>query len=192
MQEKTDTPQRLFIIAAPSGAGKSTLVAALMQHYNVFEFSISATTRAPRVHEQHAVHYYFLSLEDFTRLREENAFVEWEEVYPGKFYGTLRSEVDRILNKGRFPLFDVDVEGALHIKALYGIEAVSIFIAPPSLDTLRQRLIQRGTESMEEIDRRCEKARLELNYAERFDHIVYNDVLSSAIDQLTKIIATYI
>lgn len=185
-------PDKLFIFAAPSGAGKSTLMRIMLQKYDHFQFSVSITTRTPRPNEIDGQHYYFISLDKFLELRKEDAFVEWEEVYPGRYYGTLKSEVDRILAAGKYPLFDVDVKGGLHIKNLYGERAVAIFIQPPSREILKDRLIKRGTDSLAEIERRYEKAAYELTFAKAFDHIVLNDELAEAVNQLTVIIDKYL
>jgi guanylate kinase len=183
---------KVLIISAPSGAGKTTLVNAMLERYPWFEFSTSATTRPPRSHEVHGQHYYFLSLEEFTRQRDAGGFLEWEEVYQGRFYGTLRSEVDRIQARGHCPIFDVDVEGGLNIKRQYGDAAISIFIQPPSLEMLRQRLVSRGADSPEEIERRYHKASQEIAYAQRFDHILVNDVLEAAIEELCGLVKTHL
>lgn len=183
---------RLFIVAAPSGSGKSTLVRALMDRYPRFAFSISATTRPPRGKEKDGVHYYFLSVEEFIRLRDKEAFLEWEEVYPGRYYGTLKSEVARIFVDGQLPIFDVDVEGALHLKEIFGKRGISIFIQVPSLDILRHRLEKRGTDSPDEIAQRVEKARREMAYADRFDHIIINNDLDTAIRDIEAIVAPYL
>ncbi len=183
---------KVFIISAPSGAGKTTLVRALLKRFPSFEFSISATTRTPRAHEQHGVHYYFLTPEEFTSRRDAGEFLEWEEVYEGRFYGTLRSEVDRILQRNHYPIFDVDVEGGLNIKRQFGAEAVAIFIEAPSLEVLRQRLFGRGTDSPEDIERRFQKSRQEMAYAPQFDHRIVNDHLPTAIKELCTLIETYL
>lgn len=183
---------KVFIISAPSGAGKSTLVRAMLARFDGFEFSISATTRAPRAGEEEGVHYYFLTPETFAARREAGDFLEWEEVYEGRFYGTLRSEVDRILARGQYPIFDVDVEGGLTIKQQYGAQALSIFIQPPSLAVLRERLVKRGADSAEEIERRYRKAEQELAYAPQFDHVVVNDQLEEAIETLCALVGGHL
>lgn len=183
---------KVLIISAPSGAGKTTLVRALLERFPYFEFSISATTRTPRAHEQHGVHYYFLTPEEFTSRREAGEFLEWEEVYEGRFYGTLRSEVDRILQQGRYPIFDVDVEGGLNIKRQYGPAAMAIFIEAPSLEVLRQRLESRGTDSPEDIEHRFRKSQQEMTYAPQFDHRIVNDHLPTAIEQLCTLVENHL
>ncbi len=179
---------KVFIVSAPSGAGKSTLVKAMLARFENFVFSISATTRSPRAYETEGVHYYFLSLEDFLQRQEAGDFVESEEVYPGRWYGTLRSEVDRILNESKMPIFDVDVEGGLNIKNQYGDQAVAFFIQPPRPEILLERLQNRGSDDNEEIQKRYAKAKHELSYAPRFDHIIVNDDLQEAIEEMAEII----
>ncbi|MFK7922734.1 MAG: guanylate kinase [Bacteroidia bacterium] len=179
---------KVFIVSAPSGAGKSTLVKAMLSQFDNFVFSISATTRSPRAYETEGVHYYFLSLEDFLQRNAADDFVESEEVYPGRWYGTLRSEVDRILGEGKMPIFDVDVEGGLNIKAQYGEQAVAFFIQPPRPEILLERLQNRASDDKAEIERRYAKAQHELSYASRFDHIIVNDDLQTAIDEMASII----
>jgi guanylate kinase len=186
-----NTP-KVFIISAPSGAGKTTLVQALLERFPRFEFSISATTRQPRANEQDGVHYYFLTPEEFASRRKADEFLEWEEVYEGRLYGTLRSEVDRILQRGHYPIFDVDVEGGLNIKKQYGSAAVAIFIQAPSLEVLRQRLIGRAADSSEEIERRFRKAEREMTYAAQFDHRIVNDHLPTAIEEICNLVAGHL
>lgn len=179
---------KVFIVSAPSGAGKSTLVKAMLSRFDKFAFSISATTRAPRSYETEGVHYYFMSLEEFLARQANHEFIETEEVYEGRWYGTLRSEVDRIHGEDKMPIFDVDVEGGLKIKAQYGEEAISFFIQPPRPEILRERLQGRGSDDESEIERRYAKARHELSYAERFDHIIVNDDLDTAIEEMAQLI----
>ncbi len=172
---------KLVIFAAPSGAGKTTLVRHLLQSLpEDFAFSVSATTRAQREHEVDGEDYYFLSRESFNEKLAAGAFLEWQEVYDGNYYGTLRSEVDRILLSGKNVLFDVDVVGALNIKKEYGDQALTVFVQPPSVDHLRQRLSKRGTENEETLNTRLAKAEQELAYAEKFDTIVINDDIEIA------------
>lgn len=181
--------QDIFIIAAPSGAGKTTLVKALMKRIPGFAFSISATTRPPRVGEQEGVDYYFIEEAAFKTRIAKGDFLEYEEVYPGRFYGTLRSEVDRILAAGQYPLFDVDVVGALNIKRQYGDRSLAIFIQPPQPEILLTRLQIRGKDSPEEIQKRYAKSREELAYAPKFDYILINDDLDTAIDELYSLVS---
>ena len=173
---------KVVIFSAPSGSGKTTIVKQLLQRYPTFEFSISATSRAPRGVEQHGVDYYFLSQEEFAAKVREEAFVEWEEVYAGTSYGTLKSEVERIWAKGNVILFDVDVMGGINLKRIFGKDACSIFIMPPSIEELRRRVEGRGTDAAEVIEKRVAKAAFELTKAPEFDHTVVNDRLEEAVD----------
>lgn len=179
---------KVFIVSAPSGAGKTTLVNAVLQQFDQFAFSISATTRLPRHYEQEGGHYYFMSEEAFAEKRAQNAFLECEEVYPGRWYGTLKSEVDRILGEGHYPIFDVDVEGALRIKREYGDEALAIFIQPPTPEILLERLRKRDSDGEDEIQKRYAKSRKELAYASQFDYILINDDLDQAKAELKALI----
>ncbi len=171
---------KLIIFSAPSGSGKSTLINYLMQQGLPLSFSVSATSRAPRGSEQHGVEYYFLTEEEFRTRIAADEFLEYEEVYPGKFYGTLKSEVERLRNAGRHVMFDVDVVGGVNIKRFYGDEAMSVFIQPPSVEVLRERLIGRATDAPEVIATRVAKAEQELTYAPQFDYVIVNDVLEEA------------
>ena len=164
----------ILIFCAPSGSGKSTFVKYLLTHYNNFELSISATSRKPRGTEQDGVEYYFITADEFRRLIEEDKLVEYQEVYANHFYGTLRSEIERIQGKGNHVLFDVDVKGGLNLKKIFGKQAIAIFIQPPSIDELRRRLEGRGTDSKEMIEQRLAKASIEMEDAPYFDHIIIN------------------
>lgn len=183
---------KVIIFSAPSGSGKTTIVRHLLERYPQLEFSISATSRAPRGQERDGVDYYFLSQEEFMKAVAENRFVEWEEVYKGTCYGTLRSEVERIWAKGNIIVFDVDVIGGINLKRIFGGDACSIFVMPPSVEELRRRLEGRGTDAPEVIDRRVAKAEFELTKAPEFDHIVVNDSLDEAIAETTRIIDEFI
>lgn len=183
---------KLVIFSAPSGSGKTTIVRHLMGIMEGLEFSISATSRAPRGEEQHGKDYYFLSLEEFDKLVEKEAFVEWEEVYAGTKYGTLRSELERIWADGHTILFDVDVKGGVRLKEIFGDDALSIFIMPPSIEELRRRLEGRATDSPEKIEQRIAKADEELGYAKCFDRCVVNDNLEEAIEQVRCAVAEFI
>lgn len=174
---------KIIIFSAPSGSGKTTIVKELLKSYTDFEFSISATSRQPRGNEQHGVDYYFLSSDEFRQKVDEDAFVEWEEVYAGTCYGTLKSEMERIWAKGHVILFDVDVLGGINLKRIFGERALSLFIMPPSIEELRRRLVGRGTDSKETIEKRIGKAEFELSKAPQFDFTVVNDVLEEAIAQ---------
>lgn len=184
---------KLLIISAPSGTGKSTIINELIKDDTLrLEFSISATTRSPREGEIHGVHYYFLTVDDFKQRIAMEEFAEYEEVYEGRFYGTLKSEIERIMAHGNNVVLDIDVKGALNVKRLYGNQALAIFIQPPSIDVLRSRLLGRATDSIEEIDRRVAKAATELAYAPRFDRIVVNDVLNVAVEDTRSLIKDFI
>ena len=182
----------ILIFSAPSGSGKSTLVQHLLETRNDMELSISATTRAPRGKEHDGVEYYFISRERFEELIREDAFVEWEQVYQGTYYGTLRSEIDRIEGAGHHVVFDIDVKGGVNIKRLFGDKARSIFIAPPSVEVLRERLTRRGTDSAEKIEERLAKASIEMEDAPLFDTIIVNDDLQAAKAALDKEIQSFI
>ena len=184
---------KLIVISAPSGPGKSTIIGELMKDEALkLEFSISATTRQPRGSEQHGVEYYFLSLEDFKQRIENDEFAEYHEVYEGRFYGTLKSEIKRITNKGHNVVLDLDVLGGIDVKKLYGKKALAVFIKPPSIETLRQRLLSRGTDSLEDINNRVARAEYELSLADQYDCSVTNDVLEDAVAQTREIITKFI
>jgi guanylate kinase len=166
---------KCIIVSAPSGAGKTTIVRYLLEHLGTLAFSVSATSRAKRAHEVDGQDYWFISAGEFQRRIEADEFVEWEEVYPGQYYGTLKHELHRIWKDGRHPIFDVDVVGGLDLKEIFGPNALAMFIAPPSIPALEERLRQRGTESPESLAKRVAKAGHELTYADRFDTVVVND-----------------
>ncbi len=171
---------KLIIISAPSGAGKSTIIKYVLDQKPDLQFSISATSRPPRGQEKNGVEYYFLSPDAFREGIRNDDFLEYEEVYPGLFYGTLKCEVERILNEGKNVIFDVDVIGGCNIKNYYGDKALSIFIQPPSVEELKNRLESRGTDDPEMIKKRVEKAEEEMKYAMKFDKIIINDNLQKA------------
>lgn len=183
---------KLIIFSAPSGSGKTTIVKRLLQVFPQFEFSISATSRQPRGEEKNGVDYFFLSQEEFREKIAADAFVEWEEVYNGTCYGTLKSEMERIWAKGNVIIFDVDVMGGINLKRIFGEQACSIFIMPPSVEVLRERLIGRGTDSMETIEKRVAKAEFEISKAPEFDHVVVNDVLDTAVTEAESIINAFL
>lgn len=183
---------KVVIFSAPSGSGKTTIVRALLARYERFEFSISATSRAPRGTERDGVDYYFLSPGEFRDRVAAGAFVEWEEVYAGTCYGTLRSEVERIWAKGHVILFDVDVMGGINLKRIFGDKACSIFIQPPSIGELRRRLEGRGTDAPEVIEKRVAKASFELAQAPAFDHVVVNDRLDEAVAETCAILDEFL
>lgn len=182
---------KIVIVSAPSGCGKSTIINALMAEHPELRlrFSVSATNRSPRPGEVDGREYRFLSTEEFRTRLAGGEFVEHEEVYPGRFYGTLRSEVDRITAEGDTCVLDIDVNGALRVKQMYGKQATAIFIAPPSLDALRDRLVGRGTETEAEIGSRLHRAAYEMGQAPRFDHVVVNDELAEAVERTACLIA---
>ena len=183
---------KLIIFSAPSGSGKTTIVHALIKKFPQLEFSISATSRAPRGAELHGKDYYFFTAEEFDKALEGDMFVEWEEVYAGTKYGTLRTEVERIWEKNNVILFDVDVKGGIRLKSIFGDDALSIFVMPPSVEALRERLINRGTDSSEAIEKRIAKAETELADNIHFDHVVINDDLQAAIEEVERIISDFI
>ena len=184
---------KLFIVSAPSGSGKSTIVQYLMKEHPEFKlaFSISATSRPPRGEEKHGVEYFFLSPEEFRQRIENNEFLEYEEVYRDRFYGTLKAQVERQLDAGQNVLFDVDVKGGINIKRFYGDRAMSLFIQPPSVEELRRRLVGRGTDTPEAIENRLAKAEYELTFAPQFDHIVVNDDLETAEQETLQLIEQF-
>lgn len=183
---------KLVIFSAPSGSGKTTIVRELLKRFDCFEFSISATSRNPRGQEQNGVDYYFLSNEEFRARVERDEFVEWEEVYQGTCYGTLKSEMERIWAKGNIILFDVDVMGGINLKRIFGDDACSVFIMPPSVEELERRLRGRGTDSEEVILKRIAKAEFELSKSSEFDHVVINDNLEVAVAEVVDIISNFI
>lgn len=183
---------KLVIFSAPSGSGKTTIVRELLKLFPEFEFSISATSRQPRGQEQHGVDYYFLSNEEFRQRVERDEFVEWEEVYVGTCYGTLKSEMERIWSKGNVIIFDVDVMGGINLKRLFGEDACSMFIMPPSVEELERRLRGRGTDSEEVIQKRIAKAEFELSKSPEFDYTVVNDDLQVAVDEAAAIIRNFL
>ncbi|MCD8178297.1 MAG: guanylate kinase [Tannerellaceae bacterium] len=183
---------KLIIFSAPSGSGKSTIINYLLQQDLNLCFSISATSREPRGTEQHGVEYYFLSPEEFRSRIEAGHFLEHEEVYTDRFYGTLKSEVERLLAKGYNVIFDVDVVGGCNIKSFYGDRALSIFIQPPGIEELKKRLTGRGTDAPEVIESRIAKAEFELGFAPRFDVVIINDVLEKAQEETLKVIKDFL
>jgi len=183
---------KLIIFSAPSGAGKTTIVRHLLDKNLNLKFSVSATSRAPRHNETHGNDYYFLTVKEFKQKIENNEFLEWEEVYNGNYYGTLKSEVDRIRELGKNVIFDVDVKGGLNIKKFYGDEALAIFVQPPSVDELRTRLQNRSTETEEKIQMRIAKAEHELSFANEFDVRITNNDLQQACRDAEEIIRDFL
>ncbi len=183
---------KLIIFSAPSGSGKSTIINYLMEQGLDLAFSVSCTSRAPRGQEQNGVEYYFLTPEEFRRRIANDEFLEYEEVYTDKFYGTLKSEVERLSRAGHIVVFDVDVNGGMDIKRYYGERALSIFIQPPSIEELRRRLKNRGTDAPEVIGKRIERAAYELSQAEHFDRIIVNDDLDTAKAEALKVVTDFL
>ena len=184
---------KVVIFSAPSGAGKSTIVNHLLGIHPELEFSISATSRAPRGQEKHGVEYYFFSADEFRQMISEDKFVEYEEVYAGSFYGTLRSEVERIWAKGHAIVFDIDVQGGVNLKRIFGEQALSVFIQAPSVEVLRERLIGRGTDTQEAIEKRVAKAASEMEFADgKFDYTLVNDDLQTAKAEAEKLISDFL
>ena len=183
---------KLVIISAPSGAGKTTIVKHLLDSDLNLSFSISATTRTIRGNEIHGIDYFYLPVQEFKKRIENNDLVEWQEVYKDLFYGTLKSEMERIWNEGKHVLFDVDVMGGLNLKNIFGKDAVSIFIMPPSVDELEKRLYNRGTDTPEKIKIRVDKAKEEISLADRFDHIIVNDKLEAAKQEAWNLVNDFL
>ena len=185
--------QRIIVITAPSGAGKTSITRYLLNHFpDRLAFSISAATRKARGNEKNGVDYYFMSEADFTNKIQHDAFVEWEMVYEGKYYGTLKSELARIWNEGKVPVLDIDVKGAIHVQQQYPETTLSIFIEPPSVWELKRRLQSRGTESEESLNARVNKASYELSFKNAFDHIIVNDNLEKAQKQAEDIVKAFL
>ncbi|TAD82529.1 MAG: guanylate kinase [Bacteroidetes bacterium] len=183
---------KIIIITAPSGAGKTSITRHLLQQMPQLQFSISATTRQPRATEQHGHDYYFLSEQDFTQRISDGDFLEWEMVYHGKYYGTLRSEVSRIWAQGCIPILDIDVKGAIHVQQQYPGQTLALFIEAPSIDALAARLQQRGTETPETIQTRLNKAAYELSFKNHFDHVIVNNQLPLAQAQAMQLVANFL
>ena len=188
---KSPTPGKVIVIVAPSGAGKTTIAQRLLTEYPKIQFSVSATTRKPRKGEKDGEDYYFLSNNEFDQKIENEEFLEWEH-YSGNRYGTLRSEVDKLVESGYFPLLDIEVKGALNVQRLYNSGAISIFIEPPSLKELKNRLSKRGSETESSLQQRLKRAEMEIKYADRFDYSVVNDDLEKAYTEVKNIIEPFI
>ncbi len=183
---------KLIIFTAPSGAGKTTIVRHLLGQFSKLSFSVSATTRAKRPHEQDGIDYYFISPEEFRRRKEADAFVEWEEVYEGLFYGTLRSEVERLWSEGKHIIFDIDVKGAVNLKKAYPEQSLAVFVKPPDPETLFARLRKRRTESEDSLRKRIARAAEELTYEDAFDAVLVNDELEKALLEAEAIVTAYL
>ena len=184
--------QKILIITAPSGAGKTSITRHLMKKFPQLAFSISAATRSPRGKETNGVDYHFIALEDFKKRIVNDEFIEWEMVYEGKYYGTLKSELQRIWKLNQIPVLDIDVKGAIHVQQEYPINTLSIFIEPPSVDELKSRLSKRGTENEEGILARINKASYEISFKEQFNEVVVNDNLENACAQAEKLVEKFI
>jgi guanylate kinase len=185
--------QKIIIITAPSGAGKTSITRYLLQRFSKrLAFSISAATRQARGAEKNGVDYYFMSLEDFTNKIQHEEFVEWEMVYEGKYYGTLKSELQRIWHEGKVPVLDIDVKGAIHVQQQFPETTLSIFIEPPTVDELKRRLQGRGTENEDSLHARVNKAAYELSFKHSFDHIIVNDHLENACKRAEEIVSAFV
>lgn len=183
---------KMFIFTAPSGAGKTTIVRHLLDKYTFLDFSISATTRNKRPHEQYKVDYHFMTVEEFKENVAKGAFIEWEEVYENQFYGTLKSEVERIWSNKKHLVFDIDVKGAQNIKQFFGDKCMSVFVRPPSVEVLIERLVNRNTETPESLQKRISKVRREMEYENTFDVVLVNDLLEVAFVEAEHIVETFI
>ncbi len=187
-----NSSNKIIILTAPSGAGKTSITRYLLQQYPQLSFSISAATRSARGIEKNGVDYYFISVEEFQNHIQQNDFVEWEMVYEGKYYGTLKKELERIWKNGQVPILDIDVKGAIHVQQQFPVQTLSLFIQPPSVDELRKRLMGRGTETEESLQARINKAAYEISFREHFDHIIINDDLDKACAIAGKLILDFI
>lgn len=185
-------PSKLIIISAPSGAGKSTIVNHLLKIFPELSFSVSATSRNKREGETNGKEYYFVTVEEFQLMIETNQLLEWQEVYPQSYYGTPRSEIERINKQGRTPVFDLDVVGGVNVKRMYGSQALSVFIKPPSFEILEQRLRARATDTEQSLQKRLSKVRYELTFEDKFDCIVINDVLEHALASAESLVKQFL
>ncbi len=183
---------KVLIFSAPSGSGKSTIVGHILGLHPEIEFSVSATSRQPRGEEKDGVEYFFYSADVFRLLVRDDKFVEYEEVYPDRFYGTLKAEVNRIWARGHVIIFDVDVKGGVNLKKYFGDQALSVFIQAPSVEVLRERLVKRGTDSAEDIEKRVAKAAEEMTYAPKFDKVLVNDDLATALAEAESMADTFL
>lgn len=189
--KKRTAEHRMLIFSAPSGAGKTTVVRHLLKKYPYMDFSISATSRLPRGEEINGREYFFLNKEEFKKKIDAGEFIEYEEVYPGFFYGTLKSEVERIWSKGNIIVFDIDVKGAVNLKRLYGKNALAVFVKSPSVEILRERLTARGTDTPEAIERRIAKAKEELSYEGYFDEVLTNKNLEKCLLEAEQLVEKF-
>jgi guanylate kinase len=188
----SDSLKKVIILAAPSGAGKTTITKYLLERFPRLAFSISATTRAPRGKEQDGIEYHFLSLAKFEGLIYQNEFIEYEQVYEGVYYGTLKSELDRIWALGKVPVLDIDVKGAIRVQEQLGEKSLSIFIMPPSIEALKERLLNRQTETEESIKTRIDKAEYEISFSNQFNEIVKNEELETACEDVANILIKFL
>lgn len=184
--------RKAILFSAPSGCGKTTIIKQLLTYFDCFEFSISATSRQPRGDEKHGIEYYFLSNDEFKQRAAKDEFLEWEEVYQGTCYGTLKSEIDRIWDNGHVIIFDVDVNGGKNIKKYFGDKALSIFVMPPSIEVLEQRLRSRRTDSEESIQKRLGRSAKELEEAPYFDRTIVNNDLQTAVEETKQAICNFL
>ncbi|MGM9827662.1 MAG: guanylate kinase [Muribaculaceae bacterium] len=184
---------KIVVISAPSGCGKSTIINSILGTGEIqLRFSVSATNRAPRAGEEDGVNYHFFTTEEFRNAIANDEFVEWEQVYPGRYYGTLKRELSDAAQRGENTILDIDVKGALKVKKQFGDEALLIFIMPPSIEALRQRLVKRGTDSAEVIAERVDKAEYEISFADRFDVVITNDDLPVAVAATESVISAFL
>ncbi|MCZ2223575.1 MAG: guanylate kinase [Chitinophagales bacterium] len=184
--------EKIIIITAPSGAGKTSITRFLLNKYSNLSFSISATTRNSRANEKNGVDYYFISVQEFQQKIKENAFAEWEMVYDGKYYGTLKTELERIWLQNKTPILDIDVKGAIHIQQQFPHQTLSLFIQPPSIDILRERLESRGTETIESVNTRLNKAAYEISFSHSFNKIIINDDLDKACKEAATVVGPFL
>ena len=184
---------QIIIITAPSGAGKTSITRQLLRTYpHKLQFSISATTRAPRGSEKHGVDYYFISQEEFTDKIQHEQFLEWEMVYEGKYYGTLKSELQRIWGENKVPLLDIDVKGAIHVQQQFPENTLSLFIEPPSIDELKRRLAGRGTDTEDSVQARINKAAYEISFKQSFQHVIVNTNLEQAVEEAVSVVGNFL
>jgi guanylate kinase len=183
---------KIIILTAPSGSGKTSITRHLLKTFPELSFSISAATRKPRGIEKNGTDYYFMSEDDFKQKIHEDAFAEWEMVYEGKYYGTLKEELQRIWDMGKIPVLDIDVKGAIHVQQQFPGTVLSLFIQPPSVEELKNRLLSRGTESEESLNARVSKASYELSFSHSFTHVIVNDTLEKACEEAEKLVRAFI
>ena len=187
-----NVPEKILIITAPSGAGKTSVTTHLLKRFSQLAFSVSAATRPRRENEIHGVDYYFMTLEEFQDKIKNNEFIEWEMVYEGKYYGTLKSELQRIWGENRTPLLDIDVKGAIHVQQQFPETTLSLFIEPPSIDELKRRLAGRGTDTEDSMQARINKAAYELSFKHSFNHVIVNSNLELAVTEAKKLVGEFI